>query len=98
MQSSGANKAFGNPNRAFGNRTDHSHHWLIDQDMRVKLHEPVQPRGIVLRYIHAAMRTMDGELRAARVEVREVCTGAVLTAPPTVVQEVTVAMELHRIV
>ena len=66
--------------------------------MRVKLHEPVQPRGITLRHIHAAMRAMDGVLRAARIEVGKVRTGAVLSAPPTVVKEVAVAMVLHRIV
>ena len=72
--------------------------WLIDQDMRVKLHEPVQPRGITLRHIHTAMRAMNGVLRAAQIEVGKVRTGAVLSAPPTVVKEVAVAMVLHRIV
>ena len=73
-------------------------YWLIDQDVRVKFYEPVQPRGIVLRHIHAAMRSMYRVLCAALVEVGKIRAGAVLTAPPTVVQEVPVAMELHGVV
>src|SRR5207302_895883 len=70
--------------------TAYIHPRLIDEDMRVKLHEPVQPRGIVLRHVHATMRAMDRVLRPTRVEVGKVRTGTVLAAPPAIVQEVAV--------
>ena len=71
------------------------HIWLINEYVRVHLHEIVQPPGIILRHIDAAMRAMNGVLRATRIEVRKVRTGAILAAPPAIVQEVPVAMELH---
>src|SRR5579859_6032669 len=67
------------------------HIGLINEYVRIHLHEIVQPPCISLRHIDAAMRAVNGVLRAAGVEMREVRARAIFGAPPAIVQKVAVA-------
>src|SRR5579883_1610171 len=69
---------------------------LVNDDRGVYLHEVVQPARILFREIDAAVRALGRENVAAGISVRIVGAGAVVGAPPAIVEKVAIAVILQR--